>query len=307
MIDLTILLREITDLGKTEVGRITVSVLVTWVAARCISMLQGRARVRCANDDEVARQRSNFVVAKNLILLIAVGTLGAIWASKIAGAALSVAAVAGAILLIAKDFLVNLLGTAILAISRPYRVGDFIEINGISGCVVDTSMLNTTVADTPHGNLVTGSTVTFPHVLLLSVPVRNLTATGSYVVKLLSISVTHERAAHMEPLLLKAAVDTCGGWVESASAHFRMIESRELLDLPSGSPKVIMDLSSHHHAVLTLRYACKAQDRITVEQLILRRYLELRDELLGSETTVTAPGAKHVRVRGTARSRRSTP
>ena len=266
---------QFTSLAKSEIGRILATLIVFWASAASIGFLQRRAGTRCSSEQEFARRRGNFVLAKNLILVGAMVALSIIWASKIAGVALSVAAVAGAMLIVSKDFLASLLGTAVLAITRPYRVGDFIEINGVSGRVVDTSMLNTTVADTSEGNLVTGANVILPHAMLLSMPVRNLTATGQYVLRLLPVSVLYRDLTYCEPLLLKAALEVCGEWIDEASRHLKLMESREMVDLPSANPKVIMDLSKHEHAVLTLRYACRPDERINVEQAILRRYLAL--------------------------------
>lgn len=266
---------QITAFAKSEIGRILATVIVFWLSAASIGFLQRRAVTRCVDEQEFARRRGNFVLVKNLILACAMVALSIIWASKIAGVALSVAAVAGAMLIVSKDFLASLLGTAVFTITRPYRVGDFIEIGGVSGRVVDTSMLNTTVADTSEGNLITGANIILPHAMLLSMPVRNLTATGEYVLRLLPVSVLHRDLMRCEPLLLKAAQEVCGEWVDEASRHLKLMESRELIDLPSGNPRVIMDLSKHEHAVLTLRYACRPDERIDVEQAILRRYLAL--------------------------------
>jgi len=269
---------QITAFAKSEIGRILATMIVFWLSAASIGFLQRRAVTRCVDEQEFARRRGNFVLVKNLILAGGMVALSIIWASKIAGVALSVAAVAGAMLIVSKDFLASLLGTAVFTITRPYRVGDFIEIGGVSGRVVDTSMLNTTVADTSEGNLITGANIILPHAMLLSMPVRNLTATGQYVLRLLPVSVLHRDLVHCEPLLLKAAQEVCREWIDEASRHLKLMESRELIDLPSGNPRVIMDLSRHEHAVLTLRYACRPDERINVEQAILRRYLALRGE-----------------------------
>lgn len=266
---------QISAIAKSELGRILATLIVLWLSAASIGFLQRRAVTRCVDEQEFARRRGNFVLVKNLILAGALVALSIIWASKIAGVALSVAAVAGAMLIVSKDFLASLLGTAVFTITRPYRVGDFIEINGVSGRVVDTSMLNTTVADTSEGNLITGANVILPHAMLLSMPVKNLTATGHYVLCLLPVSVLHRDIMHCEPMLLKAAQEVCGGWIDEASRHLKRMEAREMIDLPSGSPKVIMDLSRHEHAILTLRYACRPEERINVEQAILRQYLSL--------------------------------
>lgn len=285
---------QITALAKSEIGRILATLIVFWLSAASIGFLQRRAVTRCLDEQEFARRRGNFVLVKNLILAGALVALSIIWASKIAGVALSVAAVAGAMLIVSKDFLASLLGTAVFAITRPYRVGDFIQINGVSGRVVDTSMLNTTVADTSEGNLITGANVILPHAMLLSMPVKNLTATGHYVLCLLPVSVLHREITHCEPMLLKAAQEVCGKWIDEASRHLKRMEAREMIDLPSGSPKVIMDLSRHEHAILTLRYACRPEERINVEQAILRQYLSLigqepHDASSASKLTVSRP------------------
>lgn len=285
---------QFTALAKSEIGRILATLIVFWVSAAGIGFLQRRAGTRCANEQEFARRRGNFVLAKNLVLVGAIVALSIIWASKIAGVALSVAAVAGAMLIVSKDFLASLLGTAVLAITRPYRVGDFIEINGVSGRVVDTSMLNTTVADSSEGNLVTGANAILPHAMLLSMPVRNLTATGHYVLRLLPVSVSYRDLTYCEPLLLKAALEVCGEWIDEASRHLKSMEAREMVDLPSGSPKVIMDLSRHEHALLTLRYACRPDERINVEQAILRRYLALAGAGLSDAGSAANPTADRI-------------
>lgn len=285
---------QITALAKSEIGRILATLIVFWLSAASIGFLQRRAVTRCVDEQEFARRRGNFVLVKNLILAGAMVALSIIWASKIAGVALSVAAVAGAMLIVSKDFLASLLGTAVFAITRPYRVGDFIEIDGVSGRVVDTSMLNTTVADTSEGNLITGANVILPHAMLLSMPVKNLTATGQYVLCLLPVSVSHRDLMHCEPLLLKAAQEVCGEWIDEASQHLKRMESREMIDLPSGSPKVVMDLSRHEHAVLTLRYACRPDERINVEQAILRRYLTLTGQGSHDATSAAKPSVSRI-------------
>src|SRR5690606_15498024 len=79
--------------AKTELGRILVTLVTIVLTVLVVKFLQKRARMQGASD--IARQRRNLVLAKNLVLVTAVILIGATWASKIAGAALSLAAVAG--------------------------------------------------------------------------------------------------------------------------------------------------------------------------------------------------------------------
>lgn len=260
-----------------EMGRIVATLIVIVVTTILMKLLQRRVRVVSTTRIEVARRRGNFVLVKNLVLFTAVILVATIWASKIAGAALSLAAVAGAILIVSKEFWLNLLGTAALTISRHYRVGDFIEIDGISGRVIDTDLLSTTLSEAQEGSQLTSRTAALPHSLLLTKPVRNLTATGEFVVNLLRVGIDPtEDLAACEQVLLEAALEVCNPWIAQADAHLQRIESRELMDLPSAEPRVIIQLNSAKEATLSLRYACRPNDKVKVEQKILRHYLASR-------------------------------
>jgi small-conductance mechanosensitive channel len=264
-------------LAQSEMGRIIATLLTLIVTILVMKLIQKHARIHTGGNLELAHRRGNFVLLKNLALLAALIIIGTIWASKIAGAALSLAAVAGAMLIISKEFLANLLGSAFLTVSRLYRIGDFIELDGISGRVIDTDLLATTLSEAQDGSQVTSRTVTLPHSILLVKPLRNLTATGTYVVHLLKVAADPaEDLITLEQALLKAAHEICDHWMEEANAHLHRIESREMLDLPSAEPKVILQLNDVKQATLSLRYTCRPNERVKVEQAILRRYLQYR-------------------------------
>ncbi|WP_188381872.1 mechanosensitive ion channel domain-containing protein [Oxalicibacterium faecigallinarum] len=272
---------ELNLFAKTELGRILVTLITIIVTLLIVKFLQKRARMQGATD--VARQRRNLVLAKNLVLLTAVILICATWASKIAGAALSLAAVAGAMLIVSKEFLLNLLGTAMLAISRPYRIGDFVELENISGRVLDSDLIATTLAETMEGNQLTGHTVTIPHSVLLSKPVRNLTATGRFTINMLPVAVQpNENLQLQEQALLKAAFDICGSWIEEANRHFERLESRELVTLPSAEPRVLIELKTVKEYTFSLRYCCRPNERVKVEQAIIRQYLQTRSTFVAA-------------------------
>jgi hypothetical protein len=267
--------------AKTELGRIVATGVTAATTTLIVKFLQKRARLGPGEPGtiDVARRRGNFVLAKNLVLMVAVVAIGTIWASKIAGAALSLAAVAGAVLIVSKEFLLNLIGSTMLAISKPYRVGDFIEIDGISGRVLDSDMLVTTLAEILEGNQLTGRTVSVPHALLLTKPVRNLTATGAYVINMLPVAIdpNSDIMAH-EAALLRAANQVCEPWLLEADEHLKHQESRELVDLPSAEPKVLIQMTSAKECTLALRYCCRPNNRVKVEQALLRLYLKFRED-----------------------------
>jgi small-conductance mechanosensitive channel len=283
------LINEMNALALTEMGRIVATIIAIITTMLLMKAIQRRARGGVSSTMEMSHRKGTLVLLKNLVLLAALIVIGTIWASKIAGAALSLAAVAGALLIVSKEFLSNLLGTAFLTVSRQYRVGDFIEIDGISGRVIDTDLLATTLSEAQEGSQLTSRTVAIPHSLLLVKPLRNLTATGAYVVNLMKVGAdVSDDLVALETALLDAANEVCKPWLAEANAHLKLIESREMMDLPSAAPRVILQLVSAKEAMLSLRYTCRPNDRVKVEQSILRRYLAKRPKRQMEKATVTA-------------------
>jgi small-conductance mechanosensitive channel len=273
----TELYKDVSFIAKTELGRIAATIVITAATTLAMKLLQKRARLASIANLDMERHRRNFVLAKNMVLITAVIIVGTIWASKIAGAALSLAAVAGAVLIVSKEFLANLLGGIMLAISKPYGIGDFIQLEGISGRVVDSDMLITTLAETLDGHQLTGQTVSLPHSLLLVRPVRNLTATGNFMINILTIAVhPNEDLLAQEAALLKAAETVCAPWLAEADRHLRRVASHELVDLPSAQPEVLIQLSGALEYTLALRYCCRPNERVQVEQSVTRIYLRTR-------------------------------
>jgi len=58
--------------------------------------------------------------------------------------ALSLAAVAGAVLIVSKELLMCVLGYLYITFVRPFKVGDLIEINQLHGRVIDIDIFATT-------------------------------------------------------------------------------------------------------------------------------------------------------------------
>lgn len=263
--------------APTDLGRVFVTVLIIIVAVVVGRFLQRRARQASLSGQDASRRRGNVVLVKNIVGGLCLILVVAIWATKIAGVALSLAAVAGGMLIVSKEFLANMLGSAMFAISRPYRVGDFIDMGDVRGRVLDTDLMVTRVAETLEGHQLTGRIAVLPNSLLLTRPVKNLSATGLFTVNLLNVVVgASEDLLFLEKVLLRAAGEVCAEWIDEADRHLQHMESVELLDLPSARPRILVQLHSAKEATLSLRYACRPDERVKVEQAILRKYLQYR-------------------------------
>lgn len=218
--------------------------------------------------------RTRRVYLRNAILVACALTVITLWSSKIAGFAFSVAALTGAILLVSKELLMSVLGHLVLTTTRPYRMGDWIEVGGVKGKVVDMEVLSTTVVESVALHQSVGTTVTFPNSVLLTTPVRNLSATAPFLVVLYRIvlPLANARIEQAETAALAAAEEVTGPWREAADIALQNYEKRQFIDLPSSKPRVMWESPDGKSLHLLVRFSCPADSRGHTEQAVFRAF-----------------------------------
>ena len=219
------------------------------------------------------KRRLHLVWARNIIWFAALLVILSVWASTIAGFALSVAAVAGALLIVSKELVMCVHGYLYVALVQPYKIGDVIEFNQIHGRVVDIDMFATTLVELDETGQRTGKVAEFPNGLLLTHPLINASPNGAYALHAIQIPIP-ERLSHdldrLEAAALAAADRATAAWSEEAMSHLRKASEESFIALPSGKTKVSWDFSDPEHLVLVIRVACPVGQRATVEQAVFR-------------------------------------
>ncbi|KWT98428.1 MULTISPECIES: mechanosensitive ion channel family protein [unclassified Variovorax] len=256
-----------------EIGRVaaTVLVILAAVAAHRLNLRYVGMSTRREGSQDGLRHR--VVAIKNVLFLAASLAIGTIWATKIAGVALSLAAFAGALVLSAKELIMCATGYLLFTVSRPYRVGDFVEVAGVAGRVTDVDMLCTTLAETSSAYQLTGRTVLFPNSFLLSTSVRNQSATGGFVINLLRLAVPYSADIDAyESAAVRAGDAVCAPWLGTADEHFRRIEKTDFVDLPSSRVRVLWESHDIKQHWLVIRFASPASERVNAQQAVTRLF-----------------------------------
>ena len=175
-----------------------------------------------------------------------------------------------------RDPLVNLAGGLYITITRPFRVGDRIEIAGRRGDVVGQGpfaflMLELGVAQS------TGRVISVPNALVFSHAVVNSTLEFAYVWHEIPVVLTFEsqwRSLH--PLLLELAETHVGARVTEARKALRE-STRMMVDYGKLSPMVYIK-AVDHGVELTLRCLVAARTRRMVEDAIWRDLLGIIEQ-----------------------------
>jgi small-conductance mechanosensitive channel len=225
----------------------------------------------------VETKRRWVLMIRNVVAAVFVIGLAFIWAHELSTFAVSLVAIAVALVLATKELILCLSGTVLRAGSNAYTLGDRIEIGGTRGNVIDQNLLATTVLEIGPGHSssqYTGRAVVFPNSLLLGHPVVNETFMKEYLVQVLTIPLTMEddwQAA--EKLLLEISLSECRPFMEEARVHMKQLEGKAWLDAPSVEPRVSIYLPEPGRIDLLLRIPSPAHRTSRLEQAILRRFM----------------------------------
>ncbi|MDW2288582.1 mechanosensitive ion channel family protein, partial [Vibrio sp. 1562] len=150
----------------------TLILFFMWLVRRSIlSMIRGDHAFLTEDQRSWMSRTKNGTFAFTLLILFI------LWQSEISEFALSVTAIAVAIVVASKEIILCFTGSIQRASSRSFRVGDWIEVGKLCGEVIEHNMMATVIQeiDLHHGQYhYTGKTATLPNSMFFTYPVKNL-------------------------------------------------------------------------------------------------------------------------------------
>jgi len=255
---------------------LVVSVLVaaSLIAARIITL---RVVGRHSRAPVAALQRWK-VTSRNVVMFLVIISTAMIWASELRTLALSLVAVAAAIVIAFKELILCFVGGLMRTSGRLFSVGDRIEIAGTRGDVVDLGLLTTTILEVGPGDLshqLTGRAVVMPNAIFFSSPLINETFTDAFVLHTFTVPVSRDAKWHQhEAALLEAARITCQPFFDDAGRHFARVAREVGIETPNVEPRVTLKPVDPDKLSLVVRVPLPARNKGRIEQTILRSYLE---------------------------------
>ena len=255
--------------------------IVAIIAGRSILL---SAHFRSHPDLSIENKRRSLVVSRNITMLLLLFGLAMIWAAQIQTLALSMFAVAAAIVVATKELIMCLSGSILRSVTKQYSIGDYIEINGLRGRVVDINMLNTLmmqIGPNPLIGQLSGKTLSFPNSLLLSHPVRRDNILGDYVIHTVEIPVPIHLDSDEIIGRLKDVLDPlCEPYVPAIKQHLENVQTQKLFITPAAQPRVSRVPHDDKVYNIIVRFASPVAKRLEIQQAVLDEFLRTQCQLI---------------------------
>ena len=287
---------------ELDIGRfLTVDVAATLILILSLVVVRAIAghAIRNRTDAAPHAQRRWTASVRNALFFIGLMGVVLIWAPQLRTFALSLTAVAVAIVVATKELILCLSGAFLRASSRSFEIGDWIEVGGIRGEVVDHTVLATTLhefQDSPQSFTPTGRTVVVPNSLFLASPVRNQTALREHVYHRFVVTLEPTFAAFRErPAIEEIVRARYAPYREAAARANATIERRTGSDLPDPAPLTRFGTTDLGRCRIEITIFCppetadKLEDEITWE--IVDRVRQVQEPAATEREQKEAPQA----------------
>ena len=222
-------------------------------------------------------QRKWMSYTKNLAALFITVAIISIWWVEIQQFALSLAAIAVAVVLASKELILCFSGAILRASSRAFTVGDWIEIDRFKGEVLEVNILSTSIQEInlAHNSYeYTGKTITVPNSAFLSYAVKNLNFMKRYVYHHFTISTPPKVNPYpFRQQLVENITEYCAEFYEVAVRYNAVIERHAGVDLPGPEPHVRVLTTELGDIEVEVRVFCPTEQALEIEQKVTEDYM----------------------------------
>lgn len=222
-------------------------------------------------------QRRWIVRVKNTSIVVGIIGIVMIWAPQLHTLALSLTAVTVAIVVALKEVILCLTASFVRVTTTPFRVGDWIVLEGQAGEVIDTDAFTLRMQEVDLANNsyeYTGRIITVPTSKIFTANITNLNFTRKgHMFKDITVNVAYN---DVDPDALLGAFETIVKDVyeahrESATDTIRRAVKKTGLGLSSPEPAIMMRTTDLGHYVLAARLFIPVENVAETSAQIVRR------------------------------------
>ncbi|MDB2414871.1 mechanosensitive ion channel [Rickettsiales bacterium] len=207
-----------------------------------------------------------------------------IWGPEIQNIALSLTAVAVAVVLITKELLMCLTGGFLYATTKPFDVGDWITIDNTTGEVTKITPLVSVIEEVDSLNKTyqyTGKTIQIPNSRFLSIVVENGNFLKDYIYCDVPITIQY---ADLDPGVLMGELKSIAEryyapFHEESEKFIKKVERKTALNFSDPEPQYFLRTTDVGHNIFTARLLIPTKKAVQISSDITKDFLKTAYDL----------------------------
>lgn len=226
-----------------------VVLVLRWLIMR---MIRGRTEV-------LSEARRGWITCtKNAAIGLLLVGLALIWLPELGNFVLSITAIVVALVIVTKELILRLSGSAYRAGANVFNVGDWVQIGPHFREVIDYDMASTALQHVyPDPYVHDGTSITLPNSLLLSQPVVNRNFLNRYLFNTVEWVIEPDAPLpEVIPIARDLIESESADFFELALRYFLMIRKRTGTDIPDPHPRFQLGTSDIAKPKLTVTFFC---------------------------------------------------
>ena len=198
----------------------------------------------------------------------------ALWLPQVREFALSIMAIAVACVIATKELILCLLGTVLARTSGAFVIGDWIDVDGQFGEVIERKLLSTRIQEIERrGFTCTGRTVVIPNSVFLGRSVANQNFLRRYQFHRFRITLDPDAfPIDAEAKLEARMLALTEPFAETARRYNAMLEQRTGIDIPDAEPQVEFSTNDGGLIVTTITVFCPTDRILALEKEMMREF-----------------------------------
>lgn len=262
------LIKENTGIGPDIQIQIIKTIIIILIMSLIYSSLK-RILYKVIDDTKIYYRTKK--ITSYIMVLFSMILIGRIWFLGVSSVTTFVGLFSAGVAIAMKDLIMNIAGWGYILSRTPFRVGDRIEIEGVSGDVIDIKLFDFTLMEI--GNWInadesTGRRVTIPNRDIFNNPLFNYSQGIPYIWSEIEIGITFESNWRIAKTLLQEIANKHGEKISKVAEESFREAAKNIMILHTQVEPTVYTASNDNGVMLTIRYMCCYNNRRSVKQKI---------------------------------------
>ena len=217
-------------------------------------------------------------IASYIFVGIAFVLIGRVWFKGVQSLTTFLGLFSAGLAIAMKDLIMNIAGWLFIIWKGPFRVGDRIEVEGITGDVIDIQLFEFAIMET--GNWIradqsTGRIVHIPNIMIFNEPLYNYSKGIPFIWNEIPIYVTYESNWKKAKKILEEIANRYGESIsQEAEMSIKEASRKFMIFNAKLYPTVYTSIDNENCITLTIRYMCSYRKRRDSSEKIYEEVLD---------------------------------